>query len=161
MPSESVFILFVASFCYCSSVVRFSFICLLCSICSAQLFNVDDGVVEPPPLLMQVQSARPPRLLQPQPEKVPPRQTKQCHLHHPVLHSWCLLPCRLKQQRHHLKGSGGSATRSSCYVDRRGMTSSSSLRCPAWLRRHRSRRLRHLAVIPHQQLRRLFCRLRR
>jgi hypothetical protein len=48
----------------------------------------------------------------------------------------------------------------SCYGDQRGMTSSSSL-CPAWLRRHRSRRLRRLAVILHQQLHRPCCRLRR
>jgi hypothetical protein len=54
--------------------------------------------------------------------------------------------------------------RSSCCVDRRETTtSSSSLLCPAWLRRHRFRRLRHhrfrrlrlLAVIPNKQHRRL------
>jgi hypothetical protein len=52
---------------------------------------VVDGVVVPPPLLMQARSARPLRLLQPQPKKAPPRQPKRCHLHHQVL-----LPCRLK-----------------------------------------------------------------
>jgi hypothetical protein len=122
-----------------------------------------DGVVEPPPQLTQVRSACPPRLLQPwllqpQLEKVPIQAVSSTP---PSSVQPVPSPSSPEATTPHLKGSGGGVTRSSCYVDRRGTTSSSSLLCPAWLRRHCSRRLHHLAVIPHQQHRRPCCCLRR